>query len=451
MAQPKELPHDQLAEKSLLSCLLIDGSSIDEISDLSLQAEDFYHPRYGQVFDVIKELSRENHPIDYVTVCSKFKDKGKLEGLGGQTFILELTEDQATSAHIYHYARVVKEKSSIRRIIRAATKVVEAGTNFSGDVPEFLGQVEEQFFQLTTDAKIGQLRTLESCLKENLEDISNPDNKPGQINGIPTGITELDKKLLGMRAGQLIILAARPGMGKTALGVNMAVHAAKTTDLPVVIFSLEMFAQELSMRILSSETGVSSNSIKSLDFSPKDLREISKTIPKISQYPIHISDSSSVSIFDIQSQCRKLKSQYGLGLVVVDYIQLMRPHNGKIPREQQISEISRGLKHLSKEMECPVIALSQLNRSAEARTDKRPMVSDLRESGSLEQDADVVMLIYRDDYYNPDSREKGIAEINIAKNRSGEQGLVKSSWTGHLYRFSNLEIHRDPPLTRINQ
>lgn len=445
MTQVKELPHDLLAEKSLLSCLLIDNQGIDEISDTMLEREDFYNPRYGQIFDMVKELARENSPIDYVTICSKLRDKGKLESMGGQAFILDLMEDQVTSAHIHHYALVVKEKSSVRQIMRAATKVVEAGTNFSGDVPEFLGQVEEQFLRLTTDAKVGQLRTLESCLKDNLKEISDPDHKQGEINGLPTGLVELDKKLLGMRAGQLIILAARPGMGKTALGLNMAVHAAKTTNLPVVIFSLEMFAQELSMRILSSETGVNSNNIKSLDFSPKDLKEINRVIPKISQYPIHISDSGSVSIFDIQSQCRKIKAQHGLGLIVVDYIQLMRPHNGKIPREQQISEISRGLKYMAKEMECPVVALSQLNREAEARTNKRPMVSDLRESGSLEQDADVVMLIYRDDHYNQDSREKGIAEISIAKNRSGEQGLVRISWRGHLYRFSNLEAHRDEP------
>ena len=439
----RELPHDLLAEKSLLSCLLIDGQSVDEISDLAIKQEDFYHPQYGKVFAAIEELSFENRPIDYVTVCSKLQDKGELESLGGQTFILELVEDQATSANIYHYGKSVREKASVREIVRAAMRVVEAGTNFSGRADEFLQEVEEKFFRLTTDARVGQMQKISACLKANLKEISNPAQKPGEINGIPTGFTDLDRKLLGMRAGQLLILAARPGMGKTALALNMALNATKATQLPIAIFSLEMLAPELSMRMVASESKVDTQSIRSRNFHPNDLRDINRVVSELSSYPIYINDSANISIFDIQSQCRKIRAQQGLGMIVVDYIQLMRPHNGKIPREQQISEISRGLKQMSKEMECPVIALSQLNRSSEARMDKRPMVSDLRESGSLEQDADIVLLIYRDDYYNHDSREKGIAEVSIAKNRMGEQGTVKVSWMGNIYLFGNLEHFRE--------
>ena len=441
----RELPHDLLAEKSFLSCLLIDGQAIDEISDLSIKQGDFYHPKYGKVFEAVQDLAFANRPIDYVTVCSKLQDKGSLESLGGQSFILELIEDQASSANIYHYGKSIKEKASVREIVRAAMRIVEAGTNFSGNADEFLQEVEEKFFQLTTDARVGGMQKIASCLKANLKEIASPAKKEGEISGIPTGLNDLDRKLLGMRAGQLVILAARPGVGKTALGVNMAVNAVKKINLPVAIFSLEMLAPELSMRILSSEARVDANRIRSRNFKDSELREINRVVGEVSKYPIYINDSAVTSIFDIQGQCRKIRIQQGLGLIVVDYIQLMRPHNSQIPREQQISEISRGLKQLAKEMGCPVVALSQLNRSVESRTVKRPMISDLRESGSLEQDADVVLLIYRDDYYNSDSREKGIADIIIAKNRSGEQGVVKLKWAGEFYLFSNLDQYREIP------
>ena len=444
-APVRELPHDLLAEKSFLGCLLIDGQSIDEVSNLSLKRDDFFHPQYAKVFEAIQDLSYANNPIDYITVCTKLQDKGELESLGGQSFILELAEDQASSANAYHYGKSIKEKASVREIVRAAMKVSEAGINFSGNADDFLREVEEKFFQLTTDARVGEMHKIAACLKGNLKEISSPAKKEGEISGVPTGLSDLDRKLLGMRAGQLIILAARPGVGKTALGLNIALNATRAIKLPVAIFSLEMLAHELSMRMLSSESQVNTNRIRLRNFQSADLQEINRAVSELSSHPIYINDSAITSIFDIQSQCRKIRAQQGLGLIVVDYIQLMRPHNNQIPREQQISEISRGLKQLAKEMECPVVALSQLNRGVEARTDKRPMISDLRESGSIEQDADIVLLIYRDDYYNPDSRDKGIAEIIVAKNRSGEQGAIKVSWRGEVYLFSNLERYREPP------
>ncbi|MCY4643576.1 MAG: replicative DNA helicase [Bacteriovoracales bacterium] len=441
----KELPHDLLAEKSFLSCLLVDGQAIDEVVELGIKREDFHHPKHGKVFSAILELSHENNPIDLVTVCSKLQDQGELESLGGQSFILELMEDQASSTNISHYGKSVKEKASVREIARTAKHVWEAATQFSGNTEEFLSEVEEKFFKLTTDAKSNQMQKLSSCLTANLKEMYDPSKKAGEINGIPTGFVDLDRKLLGMRAGQLIIVAARPGMGKTALALNMATNAIKATKLPVAVFSLEMLAPELSLRILSSESKISTNRLRAQSFSQTDIKKMNKVVSDLSSHPLFINDSANLSIFDIQGQCRKIKAQQGLGLIIVDYIQLMRPHNGKIPREQQISEISRGLKQMAKEMECPVLALSQLNRSSEARTDKRPMASDLRESGSLEQDSDIVLLIYRDDYYNPDTKEQGIAELSIAKNRSGEQGIVKVSWKGDIYLFDNLEQFREVP------
>ncbi len=447
----RQLPHDLLAEKSLLGCLLVDGQAMDEVSDLNISKDDFFHPKYGKVFEAMQDLSRSNQPIDYVTVCSKLSDKGELESIGGQSFIAEIAEDQASSANVYHYAKTVHEKASVREIVRASMRVTELGFSFNGDTNDFIREVEEKFFKLTTDAKVGGMQKLSACLKDNLKELASPGRKEGEITGIPSGYTELDKKLLGMRAGQLVILAARPGMGKTALALNMAVNAAKSTSLPVAIFSLEMLAPELSMRMLSSEARVDSLRIRSRNFLDTDLRSINKTIPELSSCPIYINDSGAVSIFDIQSQCRKIKADQGLGLVVIDYIQLMRPTNANTPREQQISEMSRGLKQLAKEMQCPVIALSQLNRGVEQRTDKRPMISDLRESGSIEQDADVVLLIYRDEYYNPeDSKKKGIAEVIVAKNRAGEQGTVDLSWMGSCYLFGNLSRQDDPSSTGVD-
>lgn len=441
----KELPHDLLAEKSLLGCLLVDGQAFDEISDLAIKKQDFYHPQYAKVFEAIQELNYSSQPIDYVTVCSKLSDKGELESLGGQGAILEIAEDQASSANIYAYAKSVKDKSSVREIVRQAARVVERGTQFNGDVKEFISDVESSFFKLTSDARTGGMLKIAACLKDNLRELAEPARNKGEILGIPTGYNDLDRKLLGMRPGQLVVLAARPGMGKTALALNMAVNAAKATKAPVAIFSLEMLAPELSQRMLSSEAKVDSTRIRSRQFLDTDLRNITKVIPELSALPIFVNDSGSTSLYDIKSQCRKIKAENGLGVIVIDYIQLMKPTNPNISREQQISEMSRGLKELAKEMECPVIALSQLNRGVESRTDKRPMISDLRESGSIEQDADCVLLIYRDDYYNENSKEKGVAEVIVAKNRAGEQGTIKLAWTGSCLLFSNLEQFRESP------
>lgn len=433
-----ELPHDLLAEKALVGCLIIDGTVFDEISNLKLEPTFFYDPRFGIIYEVIRDLSLANKAIDYVTVCSKLQEKGKLEEIGGQSFILTLVEDQASSANVYEYAKIVKDKSSMRDIIRTAQRVVQMGLTYTGETDDFIQEVESSFFKLTNDAKTGGMVKINSTLKQNLKELEDTSRKMGEISGLSTGYPKLDEFLLGMQPGQLIILAARPAMGKTSLALNIAVNTCLQSALPVAIFSLEMMATELSMRLLTGRAKVDSKRVRQKSLIDTDLRSIAKATQELSALPIYINDSGNTTILDIQSQCRKIKAEQGLGLIVIDYLQLMGSVNKSLQREQQISEISRGLKTMAKELECPVIALSQLNRGVESRVNKRPNTADLRESGAIEQDADIVMFVYRDEVYEPSTKEPGIAEIIVGKNRAGEIGTAKLAWVGAHTSFENL-------------
>ncbi len=439
----RALPNDTLSEKSLLSCLLLDSLSFDEISDLKLEGKDFYDPKYGIVYDAIKDMVYSNNPVDYVTICSHLQDHNRLEGIGGQSFILDITEDQVSSANLRHYAKTVKDKASLRELVRQARKVADKGATFSGNAQDFIQEVEATFFGLTNEAKQGSMIKLNECLKENIKEIEDTSRKAGQVQGIPTGYGAVDKLVLGMQPGQLIILAARPAMGKTALALNFAQNVCEMTKMPVALFSLEMMAKELSMRLLTQRAKIDSKRIRTKEFLETDLRKIGQGIQQLADLPIYINDNAGTSLLDIQSACRKIKASEGLGLVVIDYLQLMSSHNKTLSREQQISEISRGLKNMAKELECPVIALSQLNRSVESRPNKRPMISDLRESGSIEQDADIIMFVYRDEYYNPDTKDQGLAEIILGKNRGGEVGTAKLTFVGAHTSFENVAYAQD--------
>ena len=439
METTKELPHDYLAEKSLIGSLIIDSKSFDRVSELSLSSEDFYNPQYGFLFQAVRDLSINNEPIDFVSVCAKLNDMGKLKIVGGQSGVLEIVEEQASSANVYHYGKVVKDKSIIRDLVLTAQRVANNGVEFVGNVEDYINEVESSFFKLTGQTRSGQLKDLKAYLRSNLNELKDLERKAGEISGIKTGYKLLDKRLLGLKAGQLVILAARPGMGKTALALNIAVNACESSELPVAIFSLEMLGEELSMRVISSQAKVNSQRLRTKEYHDTDLRQISHAVQKLSNLPFYINDASDITLLDIKSQCRRIKMEQGLGLVIVDYIQLMKADKTIFSREQQIAEISRGLKNLAKELGCPVLALSQLNRGAESRVDKRPMLADLRESGAIEQDADVVLLIYRDEVYNKEnSKDPGVAEIIIGKNRSGEIGMIKLTWIGQQTRFENL-------------
>ena len=433
----RDLPHDLISEKALLGCLLTDGQSFDQISDLRLEGRDFYSPKHGIVYEAVSELSLENSAVDYIALQSRLGDKGKLESIGGVSFLIDLVEEQASTANIYHYGKTIKEKSKMRDMIRAGMRVADLGRSYNGKVEDFVDEVEGLFFNLTGQAKSGKMVQLKTCLLDSLKDLEEVGNV-GEATGLTTGYPQLDKYFLGMRPGQLIVLAARPGMGKTSLALNIAVNVCEQAKKPVAVFSLEMLDKELSMRLLSSKAKIDSKKIRTKNYTAEELKLMGEAIQELSSYPIFINDSGDTTVVDIQSQCRKLLSEYGLGLVVVDYLQLMSSPNKYASREQQIAEMSRSLKLMARELECPVLAMSQLNRAVESRPNKRPNTSDLRESGAIEQDADIVAFVYRDELYNPDTPEPGVAEIIVGKNRNGETGVAKLAWLGPYTSFENL-------------
>lgn len=440
MPQVNDLPHDLLAEKAFIGCLLVDNRAFDEITDIGITPDDFYNLQYGIIYQGIQELAVDSKPFDLVSICAKLTDMGKLESLGGQTAILELIEDTASSANIYHYGKILKNKSILRNIVRISMRVTEQGKNFVGDVEEFIDDVESSFFNVASSSRTNFVVTLKESLKENLKRLEQGKREEGEIIGLSTGFEALDKRLLGLQAGQMVIIAARPGMGKTAFVLNIAINSIKHSGLPVMIYSYEMLAPELSGRILSSEANIDSRKIRTNSYSDSDLRNLGFAVQELSKLPVYINDSGATTLLDIKSQARKVKSDQGLGMIIIDYLQLMQPHVKKSSREQEIAEISRGIKELAKELKCPIIALSQLNRSAASRTDRRPQLQDLRESGSIEQDADIVMLIHREDYYDENTPEKGVAEIIVAKNRAGEPGTTKLAWVASQTKFADLQF-----------
>jgi replicative DNA helicase len=410
--------------------------------DVGLTKDDFHHPQYGMIYQSIFDLHLESMPFDIVTVSSKLNDLGKLERIGGQSALVTICDEVGSAANVEHYAKLIKQKSVMREIIRTATRVMQTGSQFAGNVDDFLQEVESSFFKLTAQAKNNRMTTLKEALYENLKDLEQPARAKGEITGISTGFKSLDTKLLGLQPGQLVIMAARPGMGKTALALNWAVAACKQTSAPVAVFSYEMMYAELSMRLLASEACIDARKLKTKDFNEMDLRAISGAIQKLSNLPIYINDNGGTTLLDIRSYCRKIKAEKGLSMIVVDYIGLMPMHVKKQSREQEIAELSRGFKMLANELEVPIVVLSQLNRTATTRTDRKPQLQDLRESGSLEQDANIVCLIHREDYYDPNTPKKGIAEVIIAKNRNGEPGSVELSWIGSQTKFAELEFSR---------
>jgi replicative DNA helicase len=438
----RELPHDIKAERALIASLILNQNVFDDISDLKIVEDDFYDPRLSKIYKGIFELHARNKPVDFVTVNSVLKDLNLLELIGGSNFLTSIVDDHVTDANAYGYGNIVKEKSTLRRIIKTSLEIAHDGFEYEGHVKDFVTDVETKYFKLTTQSKGNKTKSIYSLIQANLKTLEDTSRNIGEIQGLSSGFKEVDKLLMGLRGGQLIIIGARPGMGKSALALNMAYHACEQTNLPVVIFSLEMGGEELSMRLLSSVSKVNGHKFKMKSFMPPDLSAIAKATKTITKLPIFIDDSSATTLMEIMSICRKKKSEDGIGLVVIDYLQLMGV-NPKVPREQQISEISRGLKNMAKDLDCPVIALSQLNRESEAGNktgggSRRPNSSNLRESGAIEQDADVIMMIYRDEVYNKDTKEVGVAEIIITKNRGGETGVAKLGWVGAYTSFENL-------------
>ncbi|HHV99323.1 MAG TPA: replicative DNA helicase [Clostridiaceae bacterium] len=431
-------PHSIEAEQSVLGCLLLDKEVVPGIAEI-LKTEDFYREDHREIYDAIMDLFQKAEPIDLITVSEQLKLRGTLENVGGLEYLTNIATSVPTTANAKHYAGIVEEKALLRKLIKTSSEIISMGYEASEEVSILLDRAEKSIFDIIQGRNTQGFSHIKDVLVDTFNRLEELYNKKGFITGIPTGFTDLDYKTAGLQNSDLILIAARPAMGKTSFALNIAQHAAIHSKIPVAIFSLEMSKEQLVNRILCSEVMIDSHKMKIGKLEDDDWQKMARALGPLSEAPIYIDDTPGLSVMDIRAKCRRLKLEKGLGLVVIDYLQLMQSRGKAESRQQEISEISRSLKILAKEINIPVITLSQLSRAPEARSDHRPMLSDLRESGAIEQDADLVMFLYRDDYYNPDTDKKNIAEVIIAKHRSGSTGTVELRWFGEYTKFVNLK------------
>ncbi|MEI6152811.1 MAG: replicative DNA helicase [Deltaproteobacteria bacterium] len=434
-------PQNLEAEESILGGLLVDPESINKVVDL-INTEDFYKDAHSKIYDAMIGLYEKNEPIDIVTVSSSVRDKGILDKIGGVTYLNTLVDLMPSAANITQYAKMVREKALLRNLINVATEIVEKGFDLDVNVDGYIDDAEKLIFQVAERKFKPSFYPVKDIVMDNVKIIERLYEKKQTVTGVPTGFTELDKMTSGFQPSDLIVIAGRPSMGKTALSMNIAQYVATMRDgaVPVGIFSMEMSKEQLVTRLLSSESEVDHSKLRTGTLSSSEWPKLAQAAGKLSEALIFIDDSPSMSVLDLRARARRLKKEHGLGLVVVDYLQLMKGRAAVTDkREQEIAEISRFLKSLAKELHIPVIAISQLNRMVEQREDKRPRLADLRESGAIEQDADVIIFIYRDEIYNKDKESnKGIAEIVIGKQRNGPTGTVELAFLDKTATFKNL-------------
>jgi replicative DNA helicase len=439
-------PQNTDAEQSLLGGVLIDPEALNKIVDI-VEPEDFYREDHRTIFQVILELYEKNEPIDIITVSSLARDKGLVEKMGGITNISRLVDGMPTSANITQYAKMVKEKALLRNIMRTATDIVEKGYEVETNVDAFIDDAERMIFQIAEKKYRASFFSMRDLVWESMKTIESLSEKHDGITGVPTGFTDLDRMTGGLQPSDLIVVAGRPSMGKTSFALNMAQYAAFSgrsngdSGLPIGVFSLEMSKEQLVMRLLSSEAEVEFFKIRSGGLRDEERTRLGRAAGKLYGAPIFIDDTPALTVMDLRARARRLKKEHGLELLVIDYLQLMRGRANSLDRrEQEISEISRSLKALAKELNIPVIAISQLNRMVEQREDKRPRLADLRESGAIEQDADVIMFIYRDVVYNKETKDPNTAEIIVGKQRNGPVGDVRLTFLDKYTTFSNQYI-----------
>ena len=438
-------PNDTEAEQAVLGSMLLDRDAVSSALEV-LEPDDFYREENKIVFDAILNLYNRSEPIDLITVKDELISMKKFEICGGLEYIADLPEKVPTTANVEQYIKIVEEKSILRSLIKTSNELVNLGYDQTLEVDEIIEKAEKNVFDLLQNRNQKGYIPIKEILVETVAQLEKLYNQKEHITGVPTGFADLDYKTAGFHGSELILVAARPAMGKTAFALNIATNAAVRAKVPVAIFSLEMSKEQLTTRILSSESMIDSNKLKTGKMEEEDWIKLSEGLEPLSEAEIYIDDTPGISITEIRAKARKLKIEKNIGLVVIDYLQLVsgsgNRKNGS--REQEISEISRSLKILAKELDIPVVAISQLSRAPEQRKDDhRPMLSDLRESGAIEQDADIVMFLYRDDYYNPDSENKNIAEVILAKHRGGSTGTVELLWLGSFTKFANIERYRD--------
>ncbi len=437
-------PHDIDAEESVLSAIFINNQNLFDIMEV-LTPDDFYKGAHKKIFRVILELAAKEEPADLVTVANALKEKGELEGIGGAAFLSSISDSAPVAVNAVHYAKIIRGKATLRQLIDASSKIIERCIEDSGDTADIIEFAESTVFKIAEKKAGSSFESLGKLINLNIDKLEEQQGKDGGLSGLSTGYPRLDTITSGLQGSDLIILAARPSMGKTAFALNIARNVALEERKPVGVFSLEMSNEQLSMRLLTSEARIDSNRLRTGFISRDDWSNATQAAGLLNDIPIFIDDTPNISAMDVRAKARKLVQKQGdLGLIVIDYLQLMKAPFKSERRDLEIAEISRSLKALAKELNVPVMALSQLNRMLEQRSDKRPMMSDLRESGALEQDADIIAFIYRDEVYNkePDNPKKGTAEIIVAKNRNGATGTALMHFHGQYTRFEELAPER---------
>lgn len=430
----KVLPNDQQAERSVLGSMLLEPSAIG-VAEESLVSDDFYNPKHQEIFKAIVSLSSRGQSVDILLVKDELEKRDQFENIGGIDYLIDLTEDVGLISNIQSYCKIVLQKSTLRRLIKVSDQIMASAYKADADSQELMEIAEKAVFEITQETHTEGLTPIKDSLIETIDIIQARADAGEGITGVTTGLTDLDKHLSGLQNSDLVLLAARPSMGKTALGLNIAISAALKGNV-VAMFSLEMSKTQLVQRIIAFMSLVDLGQIISGQI--KDWEGVSKAVSVIEKLPFYIDDTPSISLSEFRAKVRRLKMEEGLNLIVVDYLQLMTTNTKAESRQVEISEISRGLKAIAKEMNCPILALAQLSRAPELRTNKRPILSDLRESGAIEQDADVVMMLYRDDYYNEDSEKPNTAEVIIEKHRNGPTGTVDLFFHKELTKFGDL-------------
>ena len=436
-------PHDIEAEQAIIGSMLTDKDAVIAAIEI-LREQDFYREDNRIIYSAILNLYNRSEPIDIITLKAELKSMGKLEAVGGLEYIVQLPDRVPTTSNVEQYIKIVEEKSMLRALIKTADELITLGYDPTQEVEQVIDTAEKKIFEVMQKKNQKGYSSMKDILIDTFTQLEQLYNQKEMITGVPTGFADLDYRTSGLHSSDFILVAARPAMGKSAFALNIATHAAVRGKVPVAIFSLEMSKEQMANRILCSEAMVDSAKVRTGKIDDEEWGKLAAASGELSEAGIYIDDTPGISVMEIRAKCRKMKLEKNIGLVVIDYLQLVQGSNRKGgSREQEIAEISRSLKILAKEINVPVIALSQLSRAPEQRVDHRPMLSDLRESGSIEQDADIVMFLYRDDYYNEDTDKKNIAEVIIAKHRSGATGTVELLWLGNYTKFANIDRYRE--------
>lgn len=435
-----ELPHSLEAEKAVIGCALQDKNALASSFEI-IKPEDFYFDANREVFSACMELFNENLPVDIVTVSDRLTRYDKLDAVGGIAYLSSLATSISTTENVAYYSRIIKEKATLRRLSHAATAINEMAVSQECETDSALDRAQQIIFDVASGNDRSDLVPIKDVIMQTYTDMVENASHPEKLTGLDTGFDELNRRCGGFHGGEFILIAGRPGMGKSSFAVNIAEAASIRDGKTVALFNLEMPKDAIIKRIVCSQSLIDSSKMLSGKLEGDDWIRVSKNLDRLAAAPLYINDSPLITVSEIRAKCHRLKQTRGLSLIVIDYLQLMHSGGRNESRQQEVSDISRSLKVMAKELDVPVIALSQLSRASETRTDKRPMLSDIRESGSIEQDADMVIFLYRDEYYNKDTEDKNLAEVILAKHRAGETGMFKLGWQGRYTKFINIDYH----------